>query len=340
MALSVKAAPPVITSAATANATVGQAFSYQITATSQPTSFGVQGLPAYLRVDTETGVISGTPTAAAALTLTLNAYNGVGKGSATLKVTVAEPTPVITSATTAGGTVGKPFSYQITATNSPTSYGVQGLPGGLALNASSGVIYGTPKFAGKFPLTLSAYNGGSKGSATLTLTIQPAGPPVVTSATTAAGTLGEPFSYQITATNQPTSYGVQGLTSGLALNASTGLISGTPKATGKYTLTLNADNSVGKGSATLTLTVVAAPPQVTGGTVNGTVGKAFSYQITATNSPTSYGVQGLPGGLALNASTGLIYGAPNVAGKYTLTLNAYNSIGKGSATLTLTVTSS
>ena len=39
--------------------------------------------------------------------------------------------PVITSASSATGTTGKAFSYQITATNSPTSYGVQGLPGGL-----------------------------------------------------------------------------------------------------------------------------------------------------------------------------------------------------------------
>ena len=41
--------------------------------------------------------------------------------------------PVITSATTASGTVGTAFSYQITATNTPTSYGATGLPAGLSV---------------------------------------------------------------------------------------------------------------------------------------------------------------------------------------------------------------
>ena len=68
------------------------------------------------------------------------------------------------------------------------------------------------------------------------------------------------------------------------------------------------------------------------------MGTAFSFLIDATDSPTSYGVQGLPGGLTVNATTGVISGTPKFAGTYTLTLNAYNSVGKGSATLTLTIT--
>src|SRR4029077_14833457 len=38
------------------------------------------------------------------------------------------PAPVLTSATSAAATVGLAFSYQITATNSPTSYDATGLP--------------------------------------------------------------------------------------------------------------------------------------------------------------------------------------------------------------------
>ena len=50
---------------------------------------------------------------------------------------------------------------------------------------------------------------------------------------------------------------MQGLVGGLTINANTGLISGTPKFTGVSTLTLNAYNTAGKGSATLTLTIAA-----------------------------------------------------------------------------------
>ena len=74
-------APPVITSATTASGTVGSAFSYQITATNTPTSYGATGLPAGLSVNTGTGLISGTPTAAATSTVTLSATNGAGQAT-------------------------------------------------------------------------------------------------------------------------------------------------------------------------------------------------------------------------------------------------------------------
>ena len=78
---------------------------------------------------------------------------------------------MITSASTASGTVGSAFSYQITATNTPTSYGATGLPAGLSVNSGTGLISGTPTAAGTSTVTLSATNGGGTGNATLTLTI-------------------------------------------------------------------------------------------------------------------------------------------------------------------------
>src|SRR5208282_4127663 len=163
--------------------------------------------------------------------------------------------PVITSATTASGTVGSAFSYQITATNSPTSYGATGLPAGLSVSSSTGLISGTPTTAGTSTVTLSATNAGGTGNATLTLTVNNPGPPVITSATSATGTVGSAFSYQITATNSPTSYGATGLPAGLSVSSASGLISGTPTATGTSTVTLSATNPGGTGNTTLTLTV-------------------------------------------------------------------------------------
>ncbi len=65
----------------------------------------------------------------------------------------------------------------------------------------------------------------------------------------------------------------------------------------------------------------------------------FSYQITATNSPTSFAASGLPAGLSLNASTGLISGAPFSSGTSNISLTATNANGTSStATLSLSVT--
>jgi hypothetical protein len=190
-----------------------------------------------------------------------NSYGSATSNNATL--TVNPPAPVITSGTAASGTVGAAFSgYQITASNSPTSFGATNLPPGLSVN-SSGYISGTPSTAGTYSTTISAANAGGTGSATLTFTIAsaPPSPPVITSATTASGTAGTAFGgYQITATNSPTSYSASGLPPGLSANAS-GYISGTPSSSGTYNATVSASNAGGTGNLTVTFTIGSAAPQ-------------------------------------------------------------------------------
>jgi hypothetical protein len=79
--------------------------------------------------------------------------------------------PGILSRSTAAGIVGGPFSYQIAATNTPTSYGATGLPAGLSVNTGTGLISGTPTSAGVSTVTLSATNASGTGTSTLALTI-------------------------------------------------------------------------------------------------------------------------------------------------------------------------
>ena len=88
----------------------------------------------------------------------------------------AVPSPTIISPTTAYGSVGTPFSYQITATNGPTSFGATGLPQGLSVNSATGLISGTPASAATSTVTLSATNASGTGTASLTLTISASTP--------------------------------------------------------------------------------------------------------------------------------------------------------------------
>jgi autotransporter-associated beta strand protein len=80
-------------------------------------------------------------------------------------------TVAITNNTQLTTLIGKPFTYTIT--DRPLSnFSATGLPSGLVLNAVTGVISGTPTAFGNFPVTLTASNGSSTGSQTISLTVQ------------------------------------------------------------------------------------------------------------------------------------------------------------------------
>ena len=178
--------------------------------------------------------------------------------------------PVINSATTESGTVGTSFSYSITGTNTPTSYNATPLPAGLSVNATTGVISGTPTTAGNTTVTLTATNDGGSDTETLTISIAAAAvAPSVTSGKIALAQIGVPFTYTITGNNTPTSFNAANLPTGLTANSTSGVISGTP--TGNLALattsniTLTATNAGGNGTANLELYMAPAsktPPSL------------------------------------------------------------------------------
>ena len=169
-----QAVVPVVTSTNTASGTVGVFFNYQITADNNPTSFAASGLPSGLNVNTNSGLISGTPDAATNSSVTLSAANDAGVGAANVSFHIAAAsTPVITSATSITCMYGKTFSYQIATAGGATSYTATGLPEGLTLNTNTGLISGTVAGPTNTTATVSAIN--SAGTNTVNLVIDVTG---------------------------------------------------------------------------------------------------------------------------------------------------------------------
>lgn len=325
---------PTITSAAPPNAVWGQPYSHTVTyiGGTAPFNCSATGLPTGLTINASTCVISGTPTVVAtnsgAITVT---DANMGTATQAFSINVPSAPPTITSATTKVCIQNVACSYQITATNSPTSYSATGLPPGLALNVVTGLISGVPTVGGLFTVTVCSGNFYGTGCQEVIFSIAWCSCiPFITSPTSASGIIGASFSYQITATNSPTSYSASSLPPGLMVNTSTGLISGTPTTVGIYPVTVFASNASGAGSQAVTLNIDACPcpPPITSPiAAYGITGVSFSYYITATNSPTSYSASPLPPGLTVDTSTGLISGIPTAVGPYSVTVCAANANG-------------
>jgi O-glycosyl hydrolase len=122
-----------------------------------------------------------------------------------------------------------------------------------------------------------------------------------------------------------------------ATSVSGGAFSATIPARSLVTYVVGTSGSGGGGGNTVTVT---SP-----GNQTGTTGTAASVQIHATDSGSgqtlTYSATGLPAGLSISSSTGLISGTPTTAGTSSVTVTARDTTGaSGSASFTWTVSSS
>lgn len=224
------------------------------------------------------------------------------------------------------------------------------LPTGLSLNASTGVISGTPTSAGTFSFTVRVTdNASNHADQPLSITITNL---AIVNTSLPAGTFNVAYSATLTGSGGQTPYTwallLGNMPPGLSLNTSTGAITGTPTACGTFPdvwkltdansvfVTKPLSITVSGCTSTLTITTASLPNGIQGTayttTLHGTGGTGSGYTWSVLTGT-------LPDGLSLAASTGIISGTPTTAGTSNFTIQLRDSGGNlASAPLSITIT--
>ncbi len=344
---------PQITTSSLATANSFSNYSTQLAATSGvgPYVWGLDSssapLPAALSIAANTGVISGTPSAAAgSYPLVFKVVDAHGNSSTkSLSLTITDASLAITSAMPlVPASLNTPYSLQMAASGGRGGYAWTlasgSLPAGLTLS-SSGLISGTPTRASTYSFTLKVTSGTT--FVTKSFSMAPTAALALTSPSLAAAGVGTSYSASLTASGGTGTYVwdiVSGtLPGGLSLMGSK--ISGTPTLREAQTITVRVTDSAGRVAVSMALTLTVYQVSITsdGALPAATRGQPYSATLGADGglAPYKWSIASgaLPAGITL-ATTGVISGTTQVPGTFTIAVKATDA-GLRSATTTMTV---
>ena len=389
--------PPAVTNPGAQSNAEGNAVDLPIAAADaegNALTFSASGLPEGLAIGANTGVITGTlaygdselgmnSELPGEYAVTITATDSLGVSSSqtfawqvahtsqppTVEILTNSATGIVANSTTSlSSAEGETVSLAV-AGGSPDDdaleYLATGLPAGLAINATTGVISGSPDYnsaeqgtvssqPGTYQVTVAAFDGhGGVGTTQFNWTISAVPLPPRTDAEGAAVNLvvlpEDPAGKQLT-------YTASGLPGGISINAISGEITGTldygaaavgwapptapPATPGSYAVTITATDSQGNAaSKSFNWTVTATPraPVVTAPTVESDSEGDYVWLPIAATSPDGrplwYSAANLPVGLAIDPASGVISGtvsfqaAEDNAGPYEATVTASDDRG-------------
>ncbi len=305
-------------------------------------------LPNGLTLDSETGIISGTPTKTGSYTFMVRATvsdDNYDTKLLTLKIIEGSDVFLITTRSLKDATVNKNYSVVLKAKGSGTlTWSAEGLPDGLTIDRSKGKISGKPTLAGAYNPSFTVTNGTESATSTIAIIVKDVKPKI--KASVKAGMIDTAYTatFSASAGTGTITWALSGdLPNGLTFDAEKLTISGKPTEGWKGEIVIMASNYGWTTSKKCKLQIKAVKPKFTfKNPPAATFNEPYAAEATLIGSqPLVLDIKGLPAGLSYDYDSFdevvKIYGTPTEGGKFTVKMTATNVQGKGTKSAKIVV---
>ncbi|MEZ4699240.1 MAG: putative Ig domain-containing protein [Rhodothermales bacterium] len=254
-------AAPTITSTPSTQTFIGQEYSYNIEATGNPApTYTLTSKPDDMTIDAATGVIAWMPQVTGAFNVSVRATNSQGSATQLFTINVSQSlaAPSFSSTPVETGIVNQAYRYDADAVGNPApTYTLKTAPEGMTIAPTTGVVTWTPAAAGTYPVVIEAGNSQGTDEQTFDVVVgERLTAPAITSAPPTQTIVDLPYSYDVAASGNPApTFALLASPAGMTIDAASGVISWTPRATGNFNVSVQAVNSQGSSSQLFTLRV-------------------------------------------------------------------------------------
>jgi len=343
---------PVIAAIPTQIVEPGTAVAFTTLATDangDPITYSLNGAPAGAVINSATGAFSWMAGTVGTYTFSVQASDNFGFSSTALVTIIVDNFPKITTIPTQIGNVGNPVSFTVVATDADGNLLAYSLganaPTGSAINATSGAFSWTPTAIGNYSFDVLVSDGIKTVSTSASILVSV--PPTITPIPDQKVKVNQLMSFTVSATSaigNALTYALgANAPAGAAIDATSGVFSWTPVATGTFSAEIDV-TEVGTNlmSTTSVKIIVATAPQfppVPEQEATETEDLKFTESATDDAGLTlTYSLdKDAPIGITINSSTGELHWPSVVPGNYVFHVIADNGIVTSSATATLKI---